>query len=138
MNNKIALYCRQGFEKECASEITDKASQKEIFGFARVKENSGYVLFECYEAGNADRLAKEIPFSELIFARQMIVVGDLLKDLPADDRITPVVAALKTQIERAGEVRVEVPDTNESKELLNFCRKFTVPLRNALRQEKYY
>ncbi|KPD04375.1 23S rRNA (cytidine(2498)-2'-O)-methyltransferase RlmM [Moellerella wisconsensis] len=136
MNNKIALYCRQGFEKECASEITDKASQKEIFGFARVKENSGYVLFECYEAGNADRLAKEIPFSELIFARQMIVVGDLLKDLPADDRITPVVAALKTQIERAGEVRVEVPDTNESKELLNFCRKFTVPLRNALRQEK--
>ncbi|HDJ1464172.1 TPA: 23S rRNA (cytidine(2498)-2'-O)-methyltransferase RlmM, partial [Serratia rubidaea] len=47
--NKVALYCRPGFEKECAAEITDKASQLEIFGFARVKENSGYVLFECYQ-----------------------------------------------------------------------------------------
>ncbi len=49
MNNKIALYCRSGFEKECAAEITEKAAQLEIFGFARVKENSGYVLFECYQ-----------------------------------------------------------------------------------------
>ncbi|HKN04886.1 MAG TPA: hypothetical protein VJY31_13180, partial [Buttiauxella sp.] len=23
--NKVILYCRQGFEKECAAEITDKA-----------------------------------------------------------------------------------------------------------------
>lgn len=28
MSNKIALYCRPGFEKECAAEITDKAGQK--------------------------------------------------------------------------------------------------------------
>lgn len=136
MNNKIALYCRSGFEKECAAEITDKAGQKEIFGFARVKENSGYVLFECYQPGDADRLAREIPFRELIFARQMVVVGDLLKGLPTEDRITPIVAALKLQIQRAGELRVEVPDTNESKELLKFCRKLTVPLRGALRTEK--
>lgn len=44
MSNKIALYCRPGFEKECAAEITDKAGQREIYGFARVKENSGYVI----------------------------------------------------------------------------------------------
>ena len=42
--NKIALYCRPGFEKECAAEITDKAGRLEIFGFPRVKENSGYVI----------------------------------------------------------------------------------------------
>ena len=34
---------------------------------------------------------------------------------------------------KGGELRVEVADTNESKELLKFCRKFTVPLRAALR-----
>lgn len=75
MNNKIALYCRSGFEKECAAEITEKAAQLEIFGFARVKENSGYVLFECYQLEDADRLIREIPFREFIFARQMMVVG---------------------------------------------------------------
>lgn len=47
--NKVLLYCRQGFEKECASEITAKAAEREVYGFARVKEDSAYVLFECYE-----------------------------------------------------------------------------------------
>jgi hypothetical protein len=27
--NKVVLYCRPGFEKECAAEITDKASRLE-------------------------------------------------------------------------------------------------------------
>ncbi|WP_350304677.1 23S rRNA (cytidine(2498)-2'-O)-methyltransferase RlmM [Photorhabdus viridis] len=134
--NKIALYCRPGFEKECAAEITDKAGQKEIYGFARVKDNSGYVLFECYQHEDADRLIREIPFRELIFARQMLVVGELLRDLSPEDRISPIIGMLQGVMERAGELRVEVPDTNESKELLKFCRKFTVPLRNAMRQEK--
>ena len=44
--NKVVLYCRPGFEKECAAEITDKAARLEVFGFARVKEDSGYVIFE--------------------------------------------------------------------------------------------
>lgn len=66
-----------------------------------------------------------------------MVVSNLLKDLPSNDRISPIVTVLQGVIERAGELRVEVPDTNESKELLKFCRKFTVPLRHALRQQKY-
>ena len=75
--NKIILYCRPGFEKECAAEITDRAAQKEIFGFAKVKENSGYVIFECYQDGDAQLLIKEIPFRTLIFARQMFVAGQV-------------------------------------------------------------
>ncbi len=134
--NKIVLYCRPGFEKECAAEITDKAAQLEIYGFARVKEHSGYVLFECYHPDDADRLAREIPFRELIFARQMIVVGELLRDLPPEDRVSPIVGMLIGVVDRGGELRVEVPDTNESKELMKFCRKLTVPLRAAMREQK--
>lgn len=52
------LYCRSGFEKECAGEIQDKATQLEVYGFPRVKKNSGYVVFECYQDGDADKLAK--------------------------------------------------------------------------------
>ena len=70
--NKLALYCRAGFEKEMAGEITEKAAELGVFGFANLKESSGYVIFECYQAGDADRLARELKFNQLIFARQMI------------------------------------------------------------------
>ena len=132
--NKVVLLCRPGFEKECAAEITDKAGRREIFGFARVKDNAGYVIFECYQQDDAEKLVKELPFSSLIFARQMFVVGELLQYLPPEDRITPIVGMLQGVVEKGGDLRVEVADTNESKELVKFCRKFTVPLRAALRE----
>ncbi|MEA9392498.1 23S rRNA (cytidine(2498)-2'-O)-methyltransferase RlmM [Acerihabitans sp. TG2] len=134
--NKVILYCRPGFEKECAAEISEKAGTLDIFGFVRVKDNSGYVIFECYQHDEADKLIRELPFRDLIFARQMLLTGELLRDLPVDDRITPIVGMLTGAIQGAGDLRVEVADTNESKELMKFCRKFTVPLRGALRAQK--
>ena len=138
--NKLALYCRIGFEKEVAAEITDRASERGVFGFARVVENSGYVIFECYQPGDADRLAREIPFNRLIFARQMIVVSDLLENLDPQDRISPILAqyeriAEDINLKQAVELFVETADTNEAKELSTFCRKFTVPLRQALKKK---
>ncbi|MDL4912916.1 MAG: 23S rRNA (cytidine(2498)-2'-O)-methyltransferase RlmM [Enterobacterales bacterium endosymbiont of Blomia tropicalis] len=134
--NKVLLYCRPGFEKECAAEIAAKAAEREVYGFPRVKDESGYVLFECYQHEDADRLVRDLPFDQLIFARQMLVVGELLCDLPQEDRISPVVGMLTGVVEKGGELRVEVPDTNEAKELTKFCRKFTVPLRASLRDHK--
>ncbi|MGY5816948.1 hypothetical protein ACXHPX_06295, partial [Vibrio cincinnatiensis] len=64
---QVMLYCRAGFEKECAGEIQDKASQLEVYGFPRLKNNTGYVLFECYQDEDADKLIKQIDFQALIF-----------------------------------------------------------------------
>ena len=130
--NKVVLYCRPGFEKECAAEITDKAARLEVFGFARVKEDSGYVIFEGYQQDDGEKLVRDLPFSSLIFARQMFVVGELLRDLPPEDRITPIVGMLQGVVEKGGELRVEVADTNESKELMKFCRKFRVRFRGGV------
>lgn len=134
--NKLALYCRVGFEKEVAGEISDKAAEQGIFGFANLKENSGFVIFECYQAGDADKLARLLKLNELIFVRQMIVVGNLLQNLPEQDRISPILAEYQ-QLNpiNSSDIVVETPDTNEAKELLTFCRKFTVPLRNALKKQ---
>ena len=131
----VLLYCRSGFEKECAGEIQDKATQREVFGFPRLKSNTGFVLFECYQADEADKLIKEVDFQSLIFARQMIAVAAEIKDLPTDDRISPILETLseKEGFPRCGDIRIETPDTNEAKELLKFCRKFTVPMRQAMR-----
>ena len=134
--NHVLLYCRPGFEKECAGEVQDKANTLELFGFPRVKNNSGYVLFEFYQAGDADKFIQLQPFSQLIFARQMFAASQMLTDLPADDRISPILEAIGDDFPRCGDLRVETPDTNEAKELLKFCRKFTVPLRQAMRKRE--
>ena len=134
--NRVMLYCRSGFEKECAAEITDRAAQLEIYGFARIQPNSGFVEFECYQQGEAEKLIMQLPFRTLIFARQMFVAGAALTELPLNDRITPIISALEGCVEKAGDLRVEVADTNSGKELATFCRKFTVPLRQALRNKR--
>lgn len=138
--NKLALYCRPGFEKETAAEITDRAADLGVFGFARVQNNAGYVMFECYQPDEADRLAREIPFNQLIFARQMLVVSELLENLDPTDRISPIFEAFKAlsaqvNFKSSTELLVETADTNEAKELSTFCRKFTVPLRQALKKQ---
>lgn len=141
MFNKLALYCRAGFEKEVAGEITERAAEKGVFGFANLKENSGYVIFECYQNGEADRLAKELKLSSLIFVRQMIVVGELRHGLPEHDRITPILEQYQSLdaalLKASSEVVIDTPDTNEAKELSVFCRKFTVPLRAAFKKQMW-
>ncbi|GLS82964.1 23S rRNA (cytidine(2498)-2'-O)-methyltransferase RlmM [Paraferrimonas haliotis] len=131
--NQLLLLCRPGYEKECAAEIQDQASDRQIFGFVQTKAQQGYVTYQCYQAEEADRLAKELPLSGLIFARQMMVTGPLLEQLPEQDRISPIVEALSS-IQKAGELRVETPDNDDAKQLSKFCRKFTVPLRQALKK----
>ncbi len=131
----LLLYCRPGFEKECAAEIQQRASEREIFGFARTKENTGYVLFECFDEEDVDVLAKKQALKDLVFSRQIVAITHQLTNLPQDDRITPILDAVE-EYTLCGDVVVEYPDTNKGKELSKFCRKFTVPLRNALRKKE--
>ena len=130
----ILLYCRPGFENDCANEIQDKASEREVFGFIKTVRNSGYVFYQCYNPEEVEDLAKSIDYSQLIFARQMIVVFDFVKDLPLDDRISPILDVTRN-MPLGGDLYVETPEGDETKPLLTFCRKFTVPLRQALKKQ---
>lgn len=129
----LFLFCRAGYEKDCAAEIQQRAAELNIGGFVKTNNNDAYVIYQCFEEDGADRLASELPLSSLVFARQMFAASDLLSDLPEQDRVSPIVEAL-ADITRCGELRVETPDTNEAKELSAFCRKFTVPLRQGLKK----
>ena len=131
--NSILLYCRPGFENECAAEIQDKADSMAFYGFAKTKANTGYVIFQCHEAGVADTLARKIAFNELVFSRQMIVCSAHIVDMPVDDRISAIIANSE-DLPVCGGLMVETADTSEAKELSKFCRKFTVPVRRALRK----
>lgn len=54
----ILLYCRTGFEKECATEIQQRMSRAGLAGYVKAKESSGYVLFCRYDAPPP---ARELP-----------------------------------------------------------------------------
>ena len=44
-SHSIFLFCRQGFEKDCAAEIIDYASFHGVYGHCKTKPNLAYVLF---------------------------------------------------------------------------------------------
>lgn len=131
--NSLLLYCRPGFEKECAAEIQDKADGMAFYGFAKTKANSGYVIYQCHEEGVADTLARKLKFDDLIFARQMIVCHALIENMSVDDRVSAIIDQ-SLEMTVCGTLFVETADTSEAKELSKFCRKFTVPLRRGLRK----
>ena len=133
--NAVMLYCRAGFEKECAAEVQDKAAELGVYGYAKTKGNSAYVLFYCQEEGGAELIARKVKFNQLVFARQIIVVCAEIFDMPLDDRISAIKANC-AELPLCGSLLVETADTSEAKELSKFCRKFTVPLRQAMRKQQ--
>ncbi len=92
--NKVVLLCRPGFEKSAPQKLPIKPASGN-FGFARVKENAGYVIYECYQPDDGDKLIRELPFSSLIFCPPVVCSGELLQHLPPEDRITPLSACYR-------------------------------------------
>lgn len=125
----LLLHCRPGFENEVCAEISDQAARLDVAGYAKAKPNSACAEFVCAESEGTERLMRGIRFSRLIFARQW-ARGDYLA-LPETDRIGVLLEQLAAY-PVCSSLWLEVLDTNDGKELSNFCRKFEAPLRKAL------
>jgi 23S rRNA (cytidine2498-2'-O)-methyltransferase len=128
------LYCRAGFEKECAAEISESAAALGIAGYCKTKPDSGYVVYTPYEAAQAQALGRIAP-ADLVFARQAICCSQFLNQLPVDDRLQSLLPAIQALGRQFSSLRLETADTNEAKALSVFCRKFAAPLRQALQKQ---
>ncbi|MCF5621415.1 23S rRNA (cytidine(2498)-2'-O)-methyltransferase RlmM, partial [Pseudomonas syringae] len=93
--------------------------------------NTACAEFICTEADGAERLMSGQRFDQMIFPRQW--ARGLFLDLPETDRISVILAQLSA-FPTCGSLWLEVVDTNDGKELSNFCKKFEAPLRKALSQ----
>jgi 23S rRNA (cytidine2498-2'-O)-methyltransferase len=133
--NQLFLHCRAGFEKECASEITDLATELGIFGYSKAKDAAAFVLFITHEADGAMRLHKALYFRNFIFTRQWFVTQAALTDLPVTDRVSPLLVAAEGY-PATREVVIETVDTNDGKELSGLSKKFAAPFSQALRHKK--
>src|SRR3569832_1645323 len=131
--NGLFLYCRAGFENECAAEIQFHAGRYGMAGYVKTNPDSGYVLLHLHEEGAAARLHADLPFAELIFTRQWFVVTALLKDLPVTDRVSALLAGVEGLPESPRELFLETPATNEAKELAGLCRALQRPMEIAAR-----
>jgi 23S rRNA (cytidine2498-2'-O)-methyltransferase len=150
----LLCYCRAGFEPELAGELTDRAAEAGLGGYARTERGSGYVVFS---GDDGDALSRALPFAGLIFARQKLRLFAELRGLDAKDRIAPMLAALESscgsgvsrdevpsafqsrltplpQKPQFGGLFVEHPDSDEAKPLAGLARSFGNALRPALRK----
>ncbi len=130
----LTLYCRPGFEPECAAEINDLATLSGASGYPKTERGLGYVVYVCHAADGALDLMRQLVFSKLIFTRQWFAGPGLIDDLPPSDRISPLLAQLR-DFPQCGELVIETADTNEAKALAGFCRKFTSPCAQKFRQQ---
>lgn len=130
----LLLFCRPGFEKECAQEIQQTTETKGFNGFIKARPLSGYVVFESFQEGAGLDLLQQLKFKELIFARQMVASPGLMTNLPVSDRITPLLQQFE-HFPVCKDLFIEYPDTNEGKSLSGFCKKFSTPFRKALKQK---
>jgi 23S rRNA (cytidine2498-2'-O)-methyltransferase len=126
----LLCYCRAGFEPELAAELAARASASGHHGYARTERGSGHVVFVSDDVAS---LSRALPWRELIFARQKLILLAELRDLDPRDRITPILDALEAADARYGTLLVEHPDSDAAKPLAGLARAFGNALRPALR-----
>jgi 23S rRNA (cytidine2498-2'-O)-methyltransferase len=144
MQLSILLYCRAGFEKECAAEIIEYAASFDIQGYVNAKENSAHVLFHLIDQTQVLSFWKNLHLEKLIFSRQILLTTPMCSNLPEKNRTNPILEYFEhyfldliTENRYLEDLFVETFDTDEYKEILSFCKKFTSPMVSALKNKGY-
>ena len=130
----LLLYCRAGFERECAQEITAAAAAMGVEGFVKARPDSGFALFQAHQDAMGVELGEHVGFAHLVFPRQVVRVGGMLTELPEADRVTPIVEAARGLGTAFASLWIEMPDTNEGKALAALTKPLTAHLEKALRR----
>jgi 23S rRNA (cytidine2498-2'-O)-methyltransferase len=123
------LYCRPGFEQDCAQEALRQARlQKPVIADQPpVVNDSGYVVVVLNE--------QKLNYRELVFARQLIRLQYIIEELSERDRLTPLVEAIAALPDTFSTLWLETPDTNDGKTLSSFTRRFQPLLEEPLRAQ---
>ena len=129
---RLLFYCRPGFERECAQEAIAAASAMGVEGFVKAKPDSGFAVFQAHQDAMGVELGEHLSFDHLVFARQMVRVGELLQGLPEADRVTPIAREARTLGTSFRELRLEMPDTNEGKALATLTKPLARHLEKGL------
>lgn len=129
---EVLVYCRAGFEPECAAELQAWAVRHGAAAWPQAERDTGYARLKIEHAGDTQGHAPTL--HELIFARQSLEVFAELRGLSPADRLGPLLEVLRARGERFGEAWTEHPDSDVARPLAGLARSFGNALRPALRQ----
>jgi 23S rRNA (cytidine2498-2'-O)-methyltransferase len=129
--HSVLLYCRSGFERDCAAEFAARASDRHRQATPNYQTRAGFV--EVALDREPEAASDLLTVRELVFARQAARIIARVAPLPERDRIAPIVGVLTASGVRAQRLVLEMPDTNEGKMLSAFTRRFAPLLEAALR-----
>jgi 23S rRNA (cytidine2498-2'-O)-methyltransferase len=129
----VLLYCRGGFEKECAAEILERTGELGVSGYVKAKPDSGFVAFIPHATEAVSLHDRGLRLKDLIFARQLVFALGPFTELPVADRTQPLLQAARYLGDRFSEAFLETADTNEAKSLAAFLRKFAAPFNRAFK-----
>jgi 23S rRNA (cytidine2498-2'-O)-methyltransferase len=132
----LILLCRPGFETECAAEADSLTRQAGLFGSARPKSGDGIVHFIFDELFDWQQVARALPFTAFVFARQRSIWVERVDELPQQDRATPIIDTIRELGLKFARLDVETADTNEAKTLSGFLKRFVPHIERALRAQK--
>lgn len=134
----MLFYCREGYEADLAAELDYCSASQKLYGYSQVVPNSALVRYQLYQPLTKQHRAESFPWRDLIFARQRLCVLADIAFTDTQDRVASILAYLSEftdlQENNLGDVLVEHADNEKGKETAKFCKKFTVPLRQALRK----
>jgi 23S rRNA (cytidine2498-2'-O)-methyltransferase len=141
--SEYLFYCRSGYESDLLAELDDKLGRRGHYGFANFKKDSAVLRYQLVSERSKSQntltqASSMIDLKRLIFARQKCAVLQELAFVNLQDRVGELVSALERLAfpkDSFGDLRVEYADTEDGKEMAKFCKKFTVPLRAALRKQ---
>jgi len=122
--SRLLVYCRAGFERECAQEITAVAGEMGVEGFVKARPESAFAVFQPHQEEMGAELGAHVEFTRLVFPRQLVRTLEPLV-LQEDDRVTPIVAAAKKLGRSFSALWIEMPDTNDGKSLSTLTRPLT-------------
>ena len=131
--SRLLLYCRGGFEKECAQEISAVAAVMGVDGFVKARPDSAFAVFQAHNEDLGREFGRQLDFAGLVFPRQAVRVGEMVA-LPEADRVAPIVAACRALGRSFVALYLEMPDTNDGKALGSLIRPLQPHLERALRK----
>jgi 23S rRNA (cytidine2498-2'-O)-methyltransferase len=131
--SRLLLYCRAGFERECAQELTAVAGEMGVEGFVKARPESAFAVFAAHQDDMGADFARHVEFARLVFPRQMVRVLEPLT-LAESDRVAPIAAAARAIGRRFSALRIEMPDTNDGKALSTLTRPLTPHLERGLKR----
>ncbi len=136
-NDSLIFYCREGFEADTAEEAVQWLEGRGIRAQGESRQGDAYAVLDISRAVPFDKL-RNLPFRDLIFARQgTIALRDMI-ELPQGKRAGPIADAARTLAARFGlagfqAVWLEYPDTNVGKALSPAARRVTPFIEEDLR-----